>query len=84
MLFALASLNGNLWNRNVDIFDVIVKALGPMLVLFATLLVSFVVYTFFAYVLPDIVDRSSVMHVGNVVFIGVFVLTNLAYNYAKA
>jgi len=61
---------------------VMLKLLGPLLVLLALSLITLITYTFFAYVLPLLEMSSS----GKSVLVGtaVFFISQMIYNYIKA
>lgn len=73
---------GNYALNCLDAFDVIIKIVGPVLILLATSLYSFVTYTFFWLVLPAMHVNPAIK--GMLATIGLFLLCNLVYNYFSA
>lgn len=78
MLF-LKSFAKDFMEKLSAFFSFWVQLLGPLLILTATVLISFVIYTYFAYLLP-LVAPSGVGHYLHLVIAGVLIV-NIAFNY---
>lgn len=66
----------------LDAFDIVIKIVGPILILLATSLYGFVTYTFYALVLPEMRVHPIVKSLlGG---LGFSLLCNLVFNYYKA
>jgi palmitoyltransferase len=70
-------------HRSLDCFDVALKILGPIFMLIALSLFSFETYTYFVFVLPSKSDEMPMLKASGT-FLGVFLLSNLVFNYLKA
>ncbi|CAK9027100.1 unnamed protein product [Durusdinium trenchii] len=69
----------------LDCMDILLRVLGPLMVLLAVFLIGFVAYTFFTIIVPQLADEgtSSPMLLGQLA-LGCFILVNIMYNYAMA
>merc|ERR1712007_23874 len=59
------------------------RILGPLLMFIALALISFVTYTYFTSLLPLMVQKTLIRKVVTT-FVGLFLVTNMLYNYLKA
>lgn len=68
------------WDELLDIFDCIMRMLGPCLILLAITLITGVAYVFFTRIWPELGLFSKIVNGG----IGVFLYFNVLYNYINA
>lgn len=69
----------------LDCMDVVLRVLGPLMVLLAVSLIGFVAYTFFTIIIPHLADSGTPNWVLLLqVAFGCFLLVNVMYNYAMA
>ncbi|CAJ1342886.1 unnamed protein product [Effrenium voratum] len=72
-------------NLCLDFMDVLLRVLGPLLVVLAVSLISFVAYTFFTVLIPYFADGGTPLPLLLAeLALGCFLLVNLLYNYAMA
>ena len=65
-------------------FDMVMRALGPVMSAAATSLILLVVYTYFKLLLPSIVAESSAAYAVGATVVGLFLLFNILFNYIAA
>eukprot|EP00439_Symbiodinium_sp_Y106_P019547 s585_g2.t1 len=76
---------GQCCNFVLDCVDVALRVIGPLFVLLALSLVSFVTYTFFTVLIPHLADSgTSSSQLLFEMALGCFLLVNILYNYAMA
>ncbi|CAJ1394566.1 unnamed protein product [Effrenium voratum] len=66
------------------VFHVVMRIVGPCLVLLALSLIGFVTYTYFWYGFAEMAKEVGQPGAVAISMVGVFLLTNALYNYAKA
>mmetsp|Transcript_103094 Transcript_103094/g.222590 ORF Transcript_103094/g.222590 Transcript_103094/m.222590 type:complete len:335 (+) Transcript_103094:168-1172(+) len=74
-------------NNSSHCLDIFIKVTGPVFILLAFALFSFITYTFFFMVLPDLAADSKdppYVRMGLLTALALFLLANLVYNYVMA